>query len=305
MSLYLKHRPSSFEEIVGNEETVSALKGMLSSGELPHTLLFEGPTGCGKTTLARIVAAELGCKGMDLREVDSADFRGIDTVREIRKKSRFLPLEGKCRVWIIDECHKMTNDAQNALLKILEDTPSHVYFILCTTDPGKLLPTVKGRCSIFQVRLLTDREMMRLIRKVVKAEKEDLDREVYHSIVEGAAGHPRNALQILHKILQVPKDERVSIAKKAQKEEADSIELCRALMKNKSWGQIAKILKPLQKDYDPESIRRHLLGYAQSVLLNGENDVAAAILEVLQEPTYNTGWPAIVYACYCVVKGDV
>lgn len=304
MSLYLKYRPTNFEEIVGNEEITSSLKGMLANEELPHALLFEGPTGCGKTTLARIVSKELGCTGMDLGEIDSADFRGIDTVRDIRRKSHFAPLESPVRVWIVDECHKLTNDAQNALLKILEDTPPHVYFILCTTDPRKLLPTIRGRCSSFRVNLLSDREMLRLLRSVVKAEGQRLDKAVYYAIVRDSQGHPRNALQTLHQVLQAPEEERGKVAERAAQEESQSIELCRVLLKQTGWKAVAVILKGLQETTDPESVRRHLLGYAQSVLLNQDNPQAAAVLEVFQEPTYNSGWPVITYGCYCIVKGE-
>ena len=132
MSLYLKYRPNSFDEMVGNEDVVQVLKSQLKGKQTPHSILFHGPTGCGKTTLGRIVANELGAKGSDLREVDSADFRGIDTIRDIRKQSTYKPLESPCRVWILDEVHKLTNDAQNAMLKALEDTPamSTTYFAL-------------------------------------------------------------------------------------------------------------------------------------------------------------------------------
>ncbi len=305
MSLYLKYRPKTLEGIHGNEELVSSLSGMLEDIEkCPHSLLFHGPTGCGKTTIGRIIAKELGCKGSDLREMDTADFRGIDTIREVRKQSQYKPLEGKVRVWIMDECHKLTGDAQNALLKILEDTPKHVYFILCTTDPQKLLPTIKGRCSQFQVKQLNDRQMMMLLREVVKAEDENLAKVVYEQIVQDSLGHPRNALQVLDQVLRTEPDKRLEIAKRAAEEQSQSIELCRALLKGPAvgWATVRTILNGL-KDQDAESVRRHVLGYCQAVLLKSENDNAALVMEEFISPFYASGFPQLVFACYSVIKG--
>lgn len=302
MSLYLKYRPGDWDSVIGNEEVVEALAGMVKDLETcPHSFLLTGPTGCGKTTIGRIIAQKLGCVGNDFREVDSADFRGIDTVREIRKQAQYKPLEGPCRVWLIDECHKMTNDAQNALLKILEDTPKHVYFILATTDPQKLLSTIKGRCSSFQVKPLSDGKMMRLLREVVKAEGESLAKPVYQQIIQDSFGHPRNALQILDQVLKTAPERRLEAAQRSAEEQSQSIELCRALLNSRNWIQVAKILEGL-KDQDPEGIRRHVLGYCQSVLLKSKNDMAANIIECFWEPFYNIGFPGLVFACYSAIN---
>ena len=302
MTLYLKYRPDNWEALLGNEEVVEALSNMVTDLDTcPHSFLLTGPTGCGKTTIGRILAQNLGCVGNDFREVDSADFRGIDTVREIRKQAQFKPLEGPCRVWLIDECHKMTNDAQSALLKILEDTPKHVYFILATTDPQKLLPTIKGRCSTFSVKPLTESRMMKLLRSVVKAENESIEKLVYEQIILDSLGHPRNALQILDQVLKTIPEKRLQVAQKAAEEQSQSIELCRALLEGKSWTIVSKILEGL-KDQDPEGIRRHLLGYSQAVLLKKTNDKAALVIEELWEPLYNIGFPGLVYACYSITK---
>jgi len=302
MSLYLKYRPDSWEKIVGNTEVVSSIQNMLQKENHPHSYLLTGGTGCGKTTIARIMATELGCVGMDYNEVDSADFRGIDTVRDIRKGSQFKPMEGRCRVWVIDECHKMTNDAQNALLKILEDTPAHVYFILCTTDPQKLISTVKGRCSTFQVNPLTDKDMFRLLRKITTAEGDKLDKEIYDQIITDAMGHPRNAIQVLEQVLNVEPDLRLETARRKAEEQSEVIVLCRALLGKKSWKEIAGILTGL-KQQDPENIRRVVIGYAQSVLLSGKTeDRCGLILEEFKEPTYNMGFPAVVLACYSITR---
>lgn len=303
MALYHKHRPKDFKEIKGNDAVVNALETMFAKNKVPHALLFVGNTGCGKTTLARIVSESLGAVGNDIREMDIADFRGIDTVREIRKQSQYKPLEGACRVWIMDEVHKMTNDAQNALLKILEDTPAHVYFILCTTDPQKLLPAIKGRCSTFQVNPLNDTEMFTLLRTVVKAEEETLVKAVYEQIIHDSLGHPRNALQVLEQVLQVEPEKRLDMAKRAAEQQSQSIELCRALMTNVGWLKIAAILSGL-KEQDPEGVRRHVLGYVQSILLKQASDKAALIIEEFKEPFYNSGFTGLVFACYNVTQSS-
>lgn len=302
MSLYLTYRPNAFDELRGNEAIVTSLRSLLADKtKAPHTYLLYGPTGCGKTTLARIIAKELECSEVDYREIDSADFRGIDTVREIRKQSAFKPLQGDVRVWVIDECHKMTNDAQNALLKILEDTPSHIYFVLCTTEANKLIPTILGRCSQFQVSPLNERQMFVLLRGVVHAEGHKLDKEVYDQIIQDSQGLPRNALQILEQVLSVPEDKRLEMAKRTAEQQSQVIELCRLLVKGSTWRQIAPVLTGLKQE-DAENIRRSLLGYCQAVLLREENDFAAAVIESLIEPLYNIGFPGLVYACYSVTK---
>jgi len=304
-TLYLRYRPQTLDEIVGNEETVEILKSYFTGKvDVPRSILFHGPTGCGKTTLARIVARELGVKGEDIKEIDSADFRGIDTIREIRRQSQYKPLESPCRVWILDEVHRLTNDAQSALLKELEDTPKHVYYILCTTDPQKLLPTIRGRCAEFQVRTLNEIEMKKLLRRVVKAEGERLRKEVYEQIAQDSIGHPRNALQILAQVLAVPPNKRLEVAKRAAEKQSEMIELCRALIKGEPWPKVAGILKGL-KEEDPERIRRAVLGYCQAILLSGKQDNSvAAVMEEFLEPVYNSGFPGLVFACYAVCCGE-
>lgn len=301
MSLYNKYRPQKFNEVVGNDNIISYLEEVVNNEERPHVYLFHGPTGCGKTTLARILAKEIGCKGLNLIEVNSANFRGIDSVREMIKSSKYHGIEGGDRVWIMDEIHKMTTDAQNALLKLLEDTPSHCYYILCTTEPDKLLKTVRGRTIELQVNSLTDRQMFGLLSSVVEGEEKSLKKLVYNQIIQDSFGLPRNALQVLDKVLSVGKKQQLKMAEQSATQFNTSIELCRALLDNSGWRKVRGILIGL-KDQEAEGIRRHVLSYAQSVLLGSENNKAAHIIEEFWEPLFNIGFPGLVYACYSVIK---
>lgn len=299
MSLYLKYRPTTLEDLIGNSDVVEILSDMLANTQTcPHAFLLHGPTGCGKTTIGRIIARTLGSAEDDIQEIDTADFRGIETVREIRRQSRFLPMGSKCQVWIIDECHKLTGDAQSAMLKMLEDTPEHVYFILCTTDPQKLLSTIKGRCSALQVNQLNETEMFRLLRRTVKAEKTELDKAVYEQITQDSLGHPRNALVILDQVLRVDPEKRLAVARRTAEEQSQSIELCRALVKAAGWKTVAGILSGM-KTQEPERIRQAVLGYCQAILLKGAmHDQCGVIMEFFEKPFFASGFPGLTLACY-------
>lgn len=202
----------------------------------------------------------------------------------------------------VHNCHKMTTDAQNAFLKILEDTPPHIYFILCTTNENSLLNTIKSRCSRFEVSLLTEREMSTLITEIAGKEGEELNEEIVEQIVLNGHGHPRDTINILEQVLATPEKRRLNAARKSQILQTEGIELCRALLKGSNWNTIKVILKGL-KEQEPEGIRRIILGYMSSVLLNKDDEQAGLILECFEEPLYNTGFPGLVLACYKVVKG--
>jgi len=302
--LYQKYRPQELSEVKGNANVVQAVTKMLADKEtFPHAVLLTGETGTGKTTMARIIAKELGCKDNDLNEVDVADYRGIDTIRDMRKNAQFMPIEPNslCRVWILDEAQKLTSDAQAALLKILEDTPKHVYFVLCTTDPEKLLNTIKGRCQQFQMKPLSESQMFSLLRRIVKDEGEILEQEVYDQIITDSLCHPRNGIQILEQVLAVAPEKRFETAKQTAELQFQAIELCRALVKHESWGKVNKILTGL-KGQEEETIRRIVLGYCSAILLKEENDRVGLIMEEMVDPFYNCGFSGLVFKCYTITK---
>lgn len=299
--LYKKHRPKTLKGMVGNISTIQTLTNMLERDTLPHTLLFHGPSGCGKTTLARILKNQMKCSEVDFKELNCSDSRGVDTIREIARTMNMAPTGGEVRIWLLDEVHQMTKDAQNAALKILEDTPNHVYFFLCTTDPQKIIATIKTRCCQLPVELISIDDTKKLINRVLKREEEELENDLIADLVDAAAGSARRALVILDRVLNLPPDAREAAIKDDPEEKA-TIDLCRALVKGESWGKVSGILKGLKAE--PETIRYSVLGYANACLLGkGPKERPALIIEAFSDNFYDSKAPGLSLACYEVSVG--
>jgi DNA polymerase-3 subunit gamma/tau len=299
MPLHTDYRPKTLEEIVGNKATVSSLSSILNRErkKIPHAYLFHGPSGCGKTTFARIVSNELGCSEHDYIEINAGNNRGIDTARNILKNLRYKPLVGETKVILLDEVHATTKDFQNALLKSLEDTPSHVYFILCTTDPQKLLLTVRNRCMMFEVKKLSEEKLIEILRNVCEKETNKIEHVTLEQIANKADGCPRQALILLDGVIDLGPRERRRAIQSFKTQEEKTIDLCRALLKKDKWLNISKILKGLEDE--PEKVRWSVLGYMNSVLLGGNNNVQASITIIMfQEPFYDTGKAGLTLAAY-------
>jgi DNA polymerase-3 subunit gamma/tau len=301
MELYKKHRPQTLDTVVGNEAVVASLKASLKSNELPHALLLTGPSGTGKTTVARVLAKELKANELDIREMNSSSYRGIDSVRELQSTLPLAPMAGKCRVWIMDEVHKLSNDAQNALLKSLEDTPQHVYLILCTTDPDKLIKAIKTRCTEFRFNALPPEVIgPKLLVPVCKAEGVDVSRDALKRIARECNGSSRMALVMLEKVMRLDKGEQEEALDAAEAEEAETRELCQALLKRASWKEVAAILKRMEKA-DPENVRRAVLGYMRAVMLNG-NGAGYAVAVCLEKNYFDSGNAGLAMSCFEAVS---
>ena len=294
MEIYRKYRPNTLDEMVGNEATIKSLKKELENGS--HTFLMTGPAGCGKTTLARIMAKEVGAGPLSIHEINSAENRGIDTAREVMEQMRFNPSDGEAIVWIFDECHQWLAPVQNAFLKALEDTPAHCYFFLCTTDPQKLIAPLKTRCSIINVKPLTNEEMLYLLKRTARQEKIKIGNEVYERICEIAQGGGRKGLKLLAKVIYLDTDEeRLEVLKAGEDNETEeSIELCRALCKKTNIKTLFSLLKNIDTS-DPEKVRQGVMGYMNACLLKGA--VSAEIVATMQAfssaDTYRNGKSAL------------
>jgi DNA polymerase III gamma/tau subunit len=312
MSLYAKYRPTLLKHIVGQESAVAILKGFMSNNGLPRAILFHGPSGCGKTTLARILRKKLNCSDFDFMEQNAASSRGIDTIRDIETKMRLSPMNGDARVFLIDECHRLTNDAQSALLKMLEDTPSHAYFMLATTDPQKLLSTIRTRCTDIAVKQVEADDMEKLIRHVWKKEKLKISDEVIDKIVDTAEGSPRKALVLLDSVANVPKDEQLAAIENAD-EKKQAIDLCRMLMghdgRKMQWSDAATIIKNIPEN-DIESFRRMVLSYANSCLIGAKerkppktmNRRAYMVIVAFRDNFFDSGRAGLTAACIEALK---
>ncbi len=301
--LHLKYRPKSFEDFLGNE----ALKeSVLSVLDRTRTFLFYGPRGCGKTTLALLLGIQLGIDPFDTNEIDAADDTGVDAARAIKTAAQYLPMNGKYKIYIIDEVHRLTGNAFDSLLKTLEAPPEHCYFVLCTTELQKVPATIKSRAKCYEVRTLTEKEQNYLIRWICHEEGFKISAGVKQSIIESCDGVPREIIVAMDIVRDV-KDEQMAISLIHASVHRETKELCQALLNQADWPQIAALLKELKDE--PERIRMAILGYMNAVLLNSTKvknpvaDMAAMIIEQFSQTFIYNGKAGLSYACYmCQIK---
>lgn len=279
-ALATKYRPQKFADVVGQAAVVRALQGRVKSKDA-HCFLLCGPSGVGKTTLARIVAREMGCAEKDIREIDAATYTGIEAMRDVQSALQYKPFgKSQGRAIIVDEAHGLSRQAWNSLLKATEEPPDHVYWFLCTTEAGKVPATIKTRAVAFTLKPVDDKLLGQLFDRVCDAEGINLPGDVGDMIIREALGSPRQMLSHLAACRDAKDRREAAELLRSAVGSQGVIDLCRFLIKGGSWVKAMAIVEGL--DEAPESIRIAVVNYFGKAAKGANtNDQAGRMLEIL------------------------
>lgn len=270
-ALYRRYRPKNFDEVRGQEHITDVLSGAIEAGDIAHAYLFSGRRGIGKTSVARILAKELGVSDRDVYEIDAASHRGIDDVRELKEAVTSLPYESDYKVYIIDEVHMLTKPAFNALLKTLEEPPEFVIFVLATTEPDKLPETIISRCEVHEFRQPSAKQLTEVVLEVAEKEGRDTAPAAAAVIARAADGSFRDAFGLLDKCLRAADGEvTAEIAEKVTGEPAHQL-VARIVFDGLAAGESDPALQALQeaadRNMDPQRLFARVIQTVRSVLL--------------------------------------
>jgi DNA polymerase-3 subunit gamma/tau len=301
VELYRKYRPTNLGDVVGQEKVVAKLQELGRTGRIPHFLMFEGASGCGKTTVARIVKDKMKCDRVDFLEINASNDRGIDMVRKIVETYRLCPMASPVRVYLIDEAHALTTAAQDALLKPLEEPPPHAYFFFCTTDPEDLKATIKTRATRLVFDPLSESVLSKLVQDVAKKEGVELPAAVVQKIATCAEGSARQALVILHAVIGLKdKDEQLRAIDTAE-QKANGFQLAQALFRKGEWSVIAKLLTAIKDaGEEPEKVRQTVLSYSRTILLKKPDPFAAAVIGEFRADFFRSGHAGLAERCFYI-----
>lgn len=298
-ALYLKYRPQTFEEISGQEHVTRTLKNALAMDRIAHAYLFTGPRGTGKTSTARILAKAVNCLSttkphpcnecvicraineerlLDLIELDAASNRGIDNIRELIGKLDFRPTEAKYKFYILDEAHMLTPEANNALLKTLEEPPPHAIFVLATTEPNKVPATITSRCQRFDFRRATLPELTHQLSEIAEKEGLEIEPKAIDLIARQATGSFRDATSLLDQLMAFA-DGGVTLAQVQALLGAASQETIRAIVASIAnhdlAGGVEAISQAVDSGADPRQLSREVVDYLRGVLLSRAGSTSA------------------------------
>ena len=298
MSISIKYIPKTLNEMYGIDNIIDGLKNWRKSvekGESNNVILLHGNYGCGKTTIAEIMIKYFNPDKSDILRLNTADARGIDNSRSIIELVRYKPFKDK-RIIILNECHQATKDFQNNLLELLEKPPEHTIFILCTTEPEKLLKTFRSRALSFKVDTLGRGDCAKLIKDICKKEEKEITGKEIKYIWEVSNGIPRNICNLLEKKFYG------NLAGTIEEDEKLTLDLCRSLLGN-NWDEIKGVLRNIK--VEPESVRYAVLGYMNTVLLNDKEnreDFIGGIIDLFSESFIYSKKAGLSLACYLTIK---
>ncbi len=288
-ALQVKYRPQSWKTVIGQDAAVASLSKAIERAK-QQSFILTGPSGTGKTTLARIAAKIAGCDVSAIVEIDAATHTGIDAMRAINEMTLYKPFgESKKRTFIIDEAHALSKQAWQSLLKAVEEPPSHVLWFFCTTEATKIPVTIKTRCAAYNLKLVKDIELETLLEDVCLKEKIKLRDDIVSLIVSRAEGSPRQLLVNLEMCRDCVTKKQAADLLQAVLDSNPVIELCRFLLNGGTWSKAMRHYEALA-DENPEGVRIVVVNYMGSVLKGSKSTTltmrALHILEQFSTP-YN------------------
>lgn len=288
--LHEHYRPRVLDDVVGQAAATRALAGVIKQ-QSSRAFIFSGPSGIGKTTLARIAAGMMGCVAENIIEIDAATNTGIDAMRQVQELTQYRPFgKSKWRALIVDECHALSRQAWQSLLKVIEEPPEFVAWFFCTTEATKVPPTIKTRCTSVVLRPVADADLRKLLARVVSAEGMRIDREVQEVVIREAGGSPRQMLVNLALCREARGRKEASELLRAAQESDGVAELCKFLLKGGSWARATALLSDLEGD-GPEAIRIAVCNYLGGALKRARSDREACAVMELIEP-FSAPFPA-------------
>ena len=278
--LHLKYRPYTFDMVLGQKAAVDSLNHFSEKGNFPHAILLHGPSGCGKTTLARVIARQLGCEKHNVIDIDAATNNGIDDMRSLQRN---LQLGGfganPMKVVVMDECHGLSPQSWTSLLKSIEEPPSHVYFIFCTTEFSKVPKSIRTRVAAYQLSAVPIGDIVQLLDDVSVLEEIKLPPKGALIIAEACQGSPRQALVFLAQAAGVQSEADLRKLVQVTAPPTSFEDVKKILLSNDiTWKAVQPCLKALKEEENPESMRIAIRRYLSAVILNTKDSQRAGML---------------------------